>query len=151
MKFRLLLYIFIVLFTSSSNTPDLFSARNLYVTSADNEADYLKLFDLTLDYNLYDYPVLYGYAAAATFIQAEYVFLPSSKLKCVDKGRKMLEEVIKLHPNNIELRFIRLSIQKELPFFIDYKSDIDADKTFLANHVKDLNDLELQKLINYYL
>lgn len=133
---------------TSSN---LLTIRELYSTASKNEKDLDKLSSLTSKADMVSHPVLYGYAAAAEFIKAQYVFLPTSKLKCVDNGRDMLESVIKIYPDNCELRFIRLSIQKELPFFIDYKSNIEEDKRYLQSHYSDLSDIELQKLINYYL
>lgn len=147
-------YLFIVLMLGlvSTNLPaDITKARLLFTTAADDEDDYEDLLAMTANVDIKRNPELYGYAAGGTFIQAEYVFMPSSKLKCVDKGRKMLEEVIQLYPNNIELRFIRLSIQSELPFFIDYRANIEEDKVFLKSQLSQINDQSLVTLINHYL
>lgn len=130
---------------------ELLTVRKLYSSASKKEEDLNKLVSLTSKADKFDNPVLYGYAAAAEFMKAQYLFLPTSKLKSVDTGRDMLEAVIKVHPNNCELRFIRLSIQKELPFFIDYKSNIEEDQLYLNTYCSELSDLELQKLINYYL
>lgn len=133
------------------NSSELSTVRKLFSSAAESETDYDKLSVLTAESDKLNTPILYGYSAAAEFIKAQYLFLPTSKLKSVDKGREMLESVIAIYPNNCELRFIRLSIQQELPFFIDYKSNIKQDKKFLADHISEVSDTELNKLINHYL
>lgn len=58
-----------------------------------------------------------AYLGAAQSIWANHIFSPLSKLKTFNKGKENIEKAIKMEPFDIELRFIRLSIQKKCTFF----------------------------------
>jgi hypothetical protein len=62
--------------------------------------------------------------------------------------RIYIELAIKNEPNNPEIRFIRLSIQKKAPKFLGYHSHIEADVLFLKKHRNEIDSEVVQKLIN---
>lgn len=75
-----------------------------------------------------------GYRAVAVMKRAKYAFWPLSKLAYFREGKANLEKLIRLNPDNIELRFQRILVQTQIPSFLGYSSDIDTDmKTLLAN------------------
>ena len=61
-------------------------------------------------------------------------FSPISKWNTFKKGKGNIEQAIKIEPDNVELRFIRLSIQKNIPSFLGYKSNIDEDIEFIKKN-----------------
>jgi hypothetical protein len=66
-------------------------------------------------------------------------------------GKDVLEQAIQKEPLNVELRFIRFSIQCNSPKFLDYHSNINADKLLLLKEVKAIKDVDLKKRITKFL
>ena len=50
------------------------------------------------------------------------------------KGTALLDEAIKEKPNTLELLFLRLTIQINLPSFIGYNDNKEDDKKFVLAH-----------------
>ncbi|MGI6516760.1 MAG: FAD-binding domain-containing protein [Fermentimonas caenicola] len=75
-----------------------------------------------------------GYLGALQTIWANHVFSPISKLKTFKVGTDNIEQAIQKEPGNVELRFIRLSVQKNAPSFLGYQSHIKEDMEFIENH-----------------
>lgn len=78
-----------------------------------------------------------GYKGALIIREAG---LPGAKgrLKMFKEGKAMLEADIAAHPDNPELRFLRLSIQERSPRIVGYKGDMKKDKEFLISHFDEL-------------
>ncbi len=110
-----------------------------------------KLINILLPYNETNNPLLSGYRGGATMILAKHAFNPFSKLSHFKKGKNILESAIKSDNSNIELRFLRYTIQTSVPSFLNYSNEKKTDKIFLTKSVSDLKDLELKRIINAYL
>lgn len=79
-------------------------------------------------------PVLKGYVGASYIAKARYSPLFDKK-GLLNTGTKILEEAIQEKPNNLELLFLRMTIQTNLPSFLGYNDNIESDKKFiLANY-----------------
>lgn len=85
-----------------------------------------------------------SYRAMLLFMEAKYAFNPYTKLNYFKKGRKKMEQAIKLYPEDIETRFLRLAIQTKLPSFLGYSGNKQKDKEFLKNHCKHITDKDLR-------
>lgn len=97
-------------------------------------------------------PELEGYKAALWFLKAKNYYNPYKKYEFFNKGKKQLELIIKKYPDNVELHFLRLTIQDHLPFFLGYNDKIEVDKIFITAKIKELNnDLDLKSRIIEYL
>jgi len=92
-----------------------------------------------------------GYYGAAKMLIAKYYFNPYSKLKTFSEGKETLEAVLCTHPGDVELRYLRLTIQSNTPAFLGYKSEMKADREFLADSLAGLKDEELKTIIVNYL
>lgn len=93
-------------------------------------------------------PTQLAYLGGLQAIWAKHVFNPIDKLGTFKKGKKNIEQAISLEPNNIELRFIRLSIQKNIPSFLGYKSNIKEDTILIMEHREKTNSEILRKNID---
>lgn len=76
------------------------------------------------------------YLASAIMQKAKYAFLPTDKLKYFNRGKKMLENFIEHHPENIEARYVRALVQSEIPRFLGYKNQIKSDAEFIKTHLE---------------
>ncbi|MEL1253526.1 hypothetical protein AAEO57_07065 [Flavobacterium sp. DGU38] len=88
-----------------------------------------------------------AYLGGFQAIWANHVFSPVSKLSTFNKGKKNIERAIKKEPDNAEYRFIRLSIQKNVPSILGYKSNIKEDTEFLKSNQNQIKSQILQKNI----
>ena len=88
-----------------------------------------------------------GYLGGLQTIWANHVFSPMSKLNTFNKGKKNIEQAIKKEPNNVELRFIRLSVQKNAPSFLGYQSNIKEDIDFIKNDRSEIKSPVLNRHI----
>lgn len=95
--------------------------------------------------------VIMGYKAVINFLWADHYFNPIKKWNSFKKGKYELEKLIDIYPENIELRFLRITIQDGLPAFLDYSSDRETDRYFISQHINDLNDPDLKKRVSDYL
>lgn len=75
-----------------------------------------------------------AYLGGLQTIWANHTLNPLDKLSTFKKGKKNIEAAIKKEPNNAELRFIRLSVQKNAPKFLGYQSNIKEDVEFIKNN-----------------
>jgi hypothetical protein len=69
------------------------------------------------------------------------------KFKYFNKGKALLESSINNNSSSIELRFLRYSIQVNLPRILFYYQDIEKDLNFVQHNLKSLKDEKLKKYI----
>lgn len=148
-------YLFIVLFLLSSSvmaqTPLIKDVRLMLHKATIKEEDCIKLIDILAPYNEKNNPLFFGYRGGATMIMAKHVFNPFSKLSYFKKGKNILESAIQADKNNVELLFLRYTIQTSVPSFLNYSNNKEKDKLFLMKALADLKDQDLKKIINAYL
>ncbi len=87
-----------------------------------------------------------AYLGALQTIWSNHVFNPISKLNTFKEGRKNIEQAINKEPDNPELRFIRLSVQKNTPSFLGYKANVKEDTEFIK---KNRHEIDSPILHNY--
>lgn len=88
-----------------------------------------------------------GYLGGLQTIWANHVFSPVRKLNTFTKGKKNIEQAIKNNPENVELRFIRLSVQRNAPSFLGYGSNMNEDLQFIKNNLHQVGSAVLRKNI----
>ncbi len=107
------------------------SARALYydaLTSSEIAKSFYEQFS-TVDES--SNPILLGYKGMASFMLANHAKLPTAKLKHFIDGKTNLEKAIKLAPENLELHYLRFTVQTSAPEFLGYRSDIRKDKIII--------------------
>ena len=77
-----------------------------------------------------------AYVVSLQMKQAQYKTFPWSKLSVFNKEKNKLNQLIKVYPNNIHLRYIRLVIQESTPKILGYNKNIKEDKLFLKLMLK---------------
>lgn len=89
-----------------------------------------------------------AYLGAFQAIWANHVFSPVSKLKTFKRGIKNIEIAVEKSPCNAEIRFLRLSIQKNSPKFLGYYHHIAEDRQFLLDHAATIPLDSLRSMVN---
>ena len=149
MKFSLFLIILFSVINPFAEV-ELIKIRDLYQRAALNEAAHIKLNKL-IETTEVNGALLVGYKGAGIMIGANYVFNPISKLSRFNKGKKLIEQAIEKEPKNLELRYLRLTLQTNLPKFLGYSNSINKDKGYIISQLEVTKDLDLRNRILAYL
>ncbi len=135
-----------IFFFMSFNSTDLDDVRANYNTLISNKALCKRMIaELTKTKN--NSATHLAYLGGSKTIWANHVFSPIGKLNTFKEGKKNIEQAIKKEPTNVELRFIRLSVQKNAPSFLGYKSNINEDTVFIKENRHQIRSEILQKMI----
>lgn len=124
--------------------------RNIYLEAVHNKKECERLLSILRAANDKD-PLMLGFKGAGTIVSALHKTMPWDKLSAYSKGKSTLEHALSLAPQNVELRYLRLGIQSNLPKYLDYRADIARDSNFLRKELPGINDRELRLNINAYL
>ena len=104
--------------------------RHYEQAAADKEAGE-KFYKLLADYQDRDALVL-GYKAASEAIRARDASM-FNKLTYVQDAAKTFEQAVSIDPQNPEIRFLRFSVESNLPAFLGLSKHVDEDKGMLLN------------------
>ena len=77
-----------------------------------------------------------AYKGVAIAMYAEMVDGPYDKLNTFNQGKNLLEKAISKAPQNAELRFLRFSVQDNVPWIVNYSDQLEEDAVFLVNMIK---------------
>jgi hypothetical protein len=116
-----------ILLPMSPYTPA--ALRRQYEQAAANKEAGEKFYNLLHDYKSNDAVVL-GYKAASEAIKARDASM-LNKLTYVQQAAHTFEQAVALDPTNAEIRFLRFSVESNLPAFLGLSKHVDEDKTFL--------------------
>lgn len=105
--------------------------RRHYEQAATDKAAGEKFYQLLADYKDRDALVL-GYKAAAEAIRARDASM-FNKLTYVQDAARTFEQAVSLDPKNPEIRFLRFSVESNLPAFLGLSKHVDEDKELLLN------------------
>lgn len=142
-RFLLILLLFISI-SAKSETNSFSSIRKLYYSACQNSDSSEKFYTTMIDMNCKSDPVLLCYKGVAFILESKYAFNPYTKWTNFISGKKLIEQSIKIDPQNTETRFLRFCIQSNIPDFLQYKSDIEEDKAFMLKNYKFCVDVDLK-------
>jgi len=150
---KILWYLFLLpISTFALQTPDLHQLRELYHRAPEVKQDARQLNQLLLQVDsASSVPVLVCYKGANEMIQAKYTLNPIAKLDRFNKGKELIQKAFTRDTLNLEMHFIRYSIQSNLPAFLNYRDELNKDKRYLLDNTKRSKDAELQEMIFNYL
>ena len=69
-----------------------------------------------------------GYTGTLQALKAKHHWNPYYKIKYVKDAEKTLSKAIAADPHNMEIRFLRFSVEYKLPRFLGYSKNMVADK-----------------------
>ena len=92
--------------------------------------------------------VCLAYLGGYQAVWANHVMNPFSKLKTFNAGKENIEKAVKGDPQNIEIRIVRLSVQKNAPSFLDYDQHQKEDEVFIKRNLPAVDNPVLTRLAN---
>lgn len=91
--------------------------------------------------------LLLGYHGAVRMARGRHAFDPLSRLVHFNGGKAMLEKAIAQDLANAELRFLRLSIQVNVPSIVGYDANKTEDLALVERKLKEVKDPALKDRI----
>ena len=91
--------------------------------------------------------IINAYIGANTLLYCKYFNNSFKKYSYFKEGKKMIEEAIKLDPDNLEIKFLRFINQTNAPWFLNYKSNIKDDYKFISSNLNLISDESFKRII----
>ena len=125
------IFLFITMSVSSFST-DLPQIRKEYYAAVNSEKASDKFYQRLKQLNS-DKPLLKAYLGSAQAIRARHAINPYNKIKYLNEGLKTLQIAVKNDPENLEIRFLRFSLQHYVPAFLGKSKELTMDKTKIVS------------------
>lgn len=95
--------------------------------------------------------LLLGYHGAVILGMARHDANVFRKMEYFKAGKEKLEKAISVDPKNVELRFLRLTIQTNMPSFLGYSENKEADKAFVISNLDTAPSEEFKKRVRGFI
>jgi len=96
-----------------------------------------------------------AYMGALDALKAKHSWNPYSKIKYLNTSGKLMQQAVDGDPHNIEILFMRFSIQHNVPGFLGFNKDLVSDREDMINQLTHKNygtaDKELTQSIIKFL
>ncbi|MEO6520693.1 MAG: hypothetical protein ABIN91_03385 [Mucilaginibacter sp.] len=69
-----------------------------------------------------------AYMGALDALKAKHSWNPYSKIKYLDTSEKLMQQAVDADPHNIEILFMRFSIQHNVPGFLGFNKNLVSDR-----------------------
>lgn len=82
-----------------------------------------------------DNAVITGFIGALEALKAKHAWNPYRKMAHLDKAAITLAKAVQAAPNNIEIRFLRYTLEYYVPSFLGYSKHLVEDKKLIINNI----------------
>lgn len=79
------------------------------------------------------------YKGALFMFKSKFAVAPTAKYKFFKKGKNFINAACLSQPNALEIRFVRLIFQYQLPSFLGYNDHKESDFKFIMTHFAQSN------------
>ncbi|NCP44843.1 MAG: hypothetical protein GW818_00010 [Flavobacteriales bacterium] len=91
------------------------------------------------------------YNGATCAIMAKEKWSPFSAIKLLKKSNVEMNKAVKASPENLEIRFIRFAVQKNIPSYLGFSNNIEEDKKYIIKHIDSFYNPTLNKEMRDYI
>ncbi|MET4082449.1 hypothetical protein ABIB40_002407 [Pedobacter sp. UYP30] len=84
-------------------------------------------------------PLIVAYVGALQALKAKHAWNPYNKVTNVSRSLKTLAKAVKMDKNNLEIRFIRFSIEYNTPAFLGFGKNLEGDRKEILKHYQNEN------------
>lgn len=88
-------------------------------------------------------PKQYAYLATIEAIMTKTTWNPIKKIQYLNKSEEHFEKAISIDSTDIEVRFLRLSVEYEIPSYLGYSNDMGIDTKYVKANFINFNPEEL--------
>ena len=84
-------------------------------------------------------PIINGYLGALEALKAKHTWNPYYKVKYLNDSEDTFKNAVATDPQNIEIRFMRFSIENNVPGFLGYNKNLVADRLEMIKQIDNKN------------
>ena len=147
MKILFILLGFVATVNANANESLLMEIRDRLPIVFEDASECERLYQKAITVNAPS-PILQGYIGAIYLAKSRHSSI-FKKLSFFNQGTETLEAALKRAPNELELRFLRLTIQLNIPSFLGYNEEIASDKQFVLSKCKSAPPTLRQRIVNF--
>ena len=92
-----------------------------------------------------------GYKGAVIAMRAKYSANPFKKYSYCKDGLNILTKAINQAPEDLELRYLRMIIESNIPSFLGMNCNLHEDKNMIIARIEQEKDLQLKRIIADFL
>lgn len=81
-------------------------------------------------------PIVLGYVAMLEALKAKHAWNPYNKFSYLGKSKKTFQKAVQADPHNMEIRFMRFSVEHFLPSYLGYSKNLQQDKLVILEQLK---------------
>ncbi|MEI7802537.1 MAG: hypothetical protein WCI97_07835 [Bacteroidota bacterium] len=154
MKIFFILF-FVLSFSFVAKSQSLIQIRDQFYRAQINEESADSFYSKMQNVSASASAIMIGYKGMSSFMLCNYSYNPYNKLKYFNEGKNLLDKAITMSSDNTELRFLRYTIQKNVPSFLGYSSNLVEDKQCVTKKISNeefkMTDADLYRRIANYL
>jgi len=121
------LFILIFSYNAMAAATDLKKIREDYIASI-NDSEKANALCAQLQAIKNPDALILAYLGSAQAIKAKHAWNPVNKMSYLNQGFNTINKAVNKDPNQLEVRFLRFSLQFYVPGFLGYSKNIDTDK-----------------------
>jgi hypothetical protein len=95
-------------------------------------------------------PTIMAYFGTSQAIRAKHAFNPYNKITYLKSGIKTLEKAVGKSPENLEIRFLRFSLEHYIPSFLGFSKHLETDRKKIVElaRQKKFGSMDMPLLLN---
>jgi len=83
--------------------------------------------------------IITAYEASMEALMAKVAWNPFTKIGHVKESQKIFEKAVAADPDNVEIRFLRFSVEWHLPKWLGLSKHMQEDKDFIMNNLENFD------------
>jgi hypothetical protein len=138
MKRLFLLYFLLIVGFARANN-DVETLRRVFIVASEDVNKAKALHHYFEKKDKLSSPTEMAYKGATIALMAKFSAGPHTKLKYVNKALEVINEAVKIDPENFEIRYLRFSVERNLPAILNSSKNIEQDIEIIIGHLKNKN------------
>ncbi len=131
----------------AADQPELKPLRQKIVLAMNSKKTTDSLYE-SLDKQSNKPPIIIAYLGILDALKAKHAWNPYSKIKSLNAAQSLLQKAVGDEPHNMEIRFLRFSVQHNAPGFLGYGKNLDEDKDEIMIQLAMKRDFITEKDLN---
>jgi len=136
----------LLLFSNLCYGNDIEKIREIYFFS-DKDENICDSISLLLKNMNSENNLVLAYNGANTLLYCTKTNNVFKKFSYFEQGKYMIEQAIKNEPKNVEIAFLRYINQKNTPWYLNYKKNIEEDYKFIIQNINIINDQKFRNKV----
>ncbi len=134
-----LVLLFHISFNDGSSANNYEDVRDRYFEALRNTDIALALYEEDYENMQEKDALLLAYKGALEAVLTKTTWNVFKKMNYLRQSSSTLNKAISLDPKNVEVRFLRMAVQCEIPSYLGYSENIEEDRKYILHHIADFN------------